>query len=55
MVILRLARSRQLMSGGWGGRGGLSKNERNFVGGVWASVKKRYMGVGGLLKHPTKA
>ena len=28
------------------GRGGLSKNERHFVGGVWASVTKRYIGVG---------
>ena len=29
---------------------GLSKNEHNFMGGVWASVTKRYMVVGGLLK-----
>ena len=32
-----------------------SKNEHNFLGGVWASVTKHYMGVGGLLKHPLKA
>ena len=30
-----------------GGGGRLSKNERNFVWGVWASVTKRYMGGGG--------
>ena len=40
------------MGGGGGGGvcvregGGLSKNERNFLGSVWASVTKRYMGVG---------
>ena len=41
---------------GGGGLGGgcLSKNERNFVGGLWASVTKRYMGVGGSLKHQKK-
>ena len=32
----------------------LSKNECNFVGGVWASVTKRYTGVGGSLKHKKK-
>ena len=41
--------------GGGGGRGGLSKNEHHFVGGVRASVTKRYTGVGGSLKHKKKS
>ena len=32
-----------------------SKNECDFVGGVSASVTKRYIGVGGSLKHQNKA